>query len=321
MEYLFIAILLSFSALFSGLTLGFLGLDKSELERKRKLGNPKAEAVYQVRKNNNLLLVTLLVGNVLVNAVLSVLLASFTTGFVAVAVSTFLIVIFGEIVPQAFFAKYALDVGYYFVPVVRLLLFLFYPVAAPIAWVLEQVMGAEEDTIWSKEELSEIIKDHEDSKDSELDSDEEKVLLGALTYSDKKAGEVMTHKDDCYLLSEGTLLTESVLRNIKEMGFTRVPVYYKKRRNIVGVLFTKDLITLQETKPLAEVYRPETILQARTDEALDDLLNRFIRKKMHMAYVVNTEGGFAGLVTLEDIVEEIINTEIEDETDGDEWTT
>lgn len=315
MEYIYIGFLLLFSALFSGLTLGFLGLDKSELERKRKLGNPKAEKIYEVRENSNLLLVTLLVGNVLVNAVLSVVLATYTTGVIAVAASTFLIVIFGEILPQAFFAKYALEVGYRFVPVVRVLLWAFYPVAFPIAWTLEKMMGKEEDTIWSKEELAEVIKDHEDSHFSALDSDEEKVILGALTYSDKKAGEVMTHRDDCFLLSEGTMLTESVLRNIKEQGFTRVPVYYKKHRNIVGVLFTKDLITLQENRPLSEVYRPDTILHAATSESLDDLLNKFIRSRIHMAYVTNGENKFVGLITLEDIVEEIINTEIEDETD------
>jgi len=316
MEYLLIALLLTLSALFSGLTLGFLGLDKSELERKRKLGNEKAEAVYEVRKNNNLLLVTLLVGNVLVNAVLSVLLASFTSGVVAVAFSTFLIVIFGEIIPQAFFAKYALEVGYFFVPIVRFLLIVFYPIAFPIAWILEKVMGKEDDTIWSKEELAEVIKSHEDSDHSELDSDEEKVILGALTYSDKKAGEVMTPKEDCFLLSEGTMLTESVLRDIKQRGHTRVPIYYKKQRNIVGVLFTKDLITLHETKPLGGVYRPDTILQANTNEALDDLLNKFIRNRIHMAYVVNADNKFVGLITLEDIAEEIINTEIHDETDS-----
>ena len=317
MEYIIITVLLLFSALFSGLTLGFLGLDRSELERKRKLGNLKAEMVYQVRKNGNQLLVTLLVGNVLVNAILSVVLASYTTGVLAVAVSTFLIVIFGEILPQAFFAKYALEVGYRFVPLIKILLWLFAPVAYPLAWALERIIGEEEDTIWSKEELAEVIKDHEDSANSELDSDEEKVILGALTYSDKKAGEVMTHKHECFLLSEGTMLTNSVLRNIKEQGYTRVPVYYKKRQTIVGVLFTKDLITLQENRPLAEIYRPESILRAESDEALDDLLNKFIRQRIHMAYVVNNDNQFVGLITLEDIVEEIINTEIEDESDDE----
>ena len=317
MEVLYIVVLLGFSALFSGLTLGFLGLDRSELVRKRKLGNTKAEAILAVRENGNILLVTLLVGNVLVNAVLSVLLASYTNGPIAVVIATALIVVFGEILPQAFFAKYALEFGYRFVPIVKMLIIIFYPISFPVAWILERVMGKEEDTIWSKEELAEVIKDHENSFDSELDSDEEKMILGALTYSDKKAGEIMTHRDDCFLLSEGTMLTQSVLRNIKEQGYTRIPVYYKKRRNIVGVLFTKDLITLHENKPLAEVYRTDAVLQVRTNDSLDDVLNQFIRSRIHIAYVTNSDNHFVGLITLEDIVEEIINTEIRDETDDD----
>ena len=318
MEYLIITILLLLSALFSGLTLGFLGLDRSELERKTKLGNEKAAAVLGIRKNNNQLLVTLLLGNVFVNAFLSVILAGFTNGFAAVAISTFLIVLFGEILPQAFFSKYALDIGYFFVPVVRFFIFILYPLTWPIAWVLERILGREEDTIFTREEISEMIKDHEDHHLSDLDSDEERVILGALTYSDKKAGEIMTYRDECYVIAEGTMLTESVLRNIKDSGYSRIPVYYRKRRNMVGVLYVKDLITLSEAKPVAEVYREDALLQVRTDETLDTVLNRFILNKKHMAYVINTENQFVGLLTLEDIVEEIIKVEIEDETDAEE---
>lgn len=317
-QYLFIFVLLSLSALFSGLTLGFLGLDKSELARKKRLGDKKAAAIYSVRKDNNQLLVTLLLGNVLVNAVLSIVLASYMTGVLAVASATFLIVIFGEILPQAFFAKHSLGIGYYFVPFVKILLHLFSPIAYPLAWMLEKVLGTEGDTIWSKAELAEVIRSHEDSEESELDRDEEKVILGALTYSDKKAGEIMTPRTNCFMLSEGTMLTESVLRNIKQQGYTRIPIYYKKHRNILGVLFSKDLITLREVKPVNTVYRPDTILQTRTDEPLDSLLNKFIKKHIHMAYVLNVEGAFVGLITLEDIVEEIINTEIKDESDNDD---
>lgn len=317
MEFVYIVVLLAFSALFSGLTLGFLGLDRSELVRKKKLGNEKAATILRVRANGQLLLVTLLVGNVLVNAVLSILLASYTSGPIAVVIATSLIVIFGEILPQAFFSRHALEVGYRFVPIILVLIVIFYPISYPIAWVLERIMGKEEDTIWTKAELAEVIKDHESSHDSELDSDEEKMLLGALTYSDKKAGEIMTPRDRCFLLSEGTMLTQSVLRNIKEQGYTRIPIYYKKRRNIVGVLFTKDLITLHENKPLAEVYRTDAILQARTNDSLDDMLNQFIHSRIHIAYVTNSDNHFVGLITLEDIVEEIINTEIHDETDDE----
>lgn len=315
MVYIISAILLVFSALFSGLTLGLLSLDKSDLLRKVKLGNLDAEKIYLVRENSNLLLVTLLVGNVLVNALLSVYLGSLLSGVWAVMISTVLIVVFGEILPQAFFQRHVLRYGSYFVPVVRVLIFILWPIAYPLAIVLEKLLGSEDETVWTRQELGEIIKDHEDSDLSDLDSDEQKILLGALGFSEKKAGEVMTHRDSCFMLSIDTMLTESVLRHIKNTGYTRIPVFEEKKRNIVGILYTKDLITVNPNIPLSEVYREGRILETTTDETLDDLLNMFTSQKTHMAYVLSAQNELIGLVTLEDIVEEIIMTEIVDEDD------
>lgn len=315
MTYLISIVLLAFSALFSGLTLGLLSLDKTELERKIKLGDKDAEKIYKVRKNGTILLVTLLVGNVLVNAILSVFLGSLMSGVWAIAASTILIVLFGEIIPQAFFARHALQFGSKFVPIVRGLVWVMYPIAYPVSLILEKIIGKETETVWSRKELVEIIKDHEDSEFSDLDSDEEKVILGALTYSDKKAGEIMTHRDRCFVLCIDTMLTESVLKHIKDTGHTRIPIYEDQKRNIIGILYTKDLITLRTNIPISQIYRPGAIIKTETDETLDDLLNIFIQKKIHMGYVINSQNSFVGLITLEDIVEEIIKTEIIDENE------
>jgi len=129
MTYFIILVLILFSALFSGLTIGLLGLDKSELEIKMKTGDKNAVKIYSVRKNGNLLLVTLLLGNVLVNSILSVYLGNLFTGVIAVLVSTALIVIFGEILPQAIFYRHAMKFGVYFVPLVKLFQIILFPIA------------------------------------------------------------------------------------------------------------------------------------------------------------------------------------------------
>jgi metal transporter CNNM len=129
MTYLIIFILILFSALFSGLTIGLLGLDKSELERKIKIGDKLALKIYSVRKNGNLLLVTLLLGNVLVKSILSVYLGDMFSGVVAVLASTALIVIFCEILPQAIFYRHAMKIGVYFVPVVKLFQLILFPIS------------------------------------------------------------------------------------------------------------------------------------------------------------------------------------------------
>jgi metal transporter CNNM len=147
MDYLIITFLILFSALFSGLTIGFLGLDKTELLRKKKLGSKKAGRIITIRENGNFLLVVLLLGNVLTNSILAVFLGDKFSGITAVAFSTALIVVFGEILPQAIFHRHALSVGYYFVPIVRFFQFIFFPIAYPTAKALDYFLGSEKETI------------------------------------------------------------------------------------------------------------------------------------------------------------------------------
>jgi metal transporter CNNM len=244
MTYLIILILILFSALFSGLTIGLLGLDKSELEIKMKTGDKRAVKIYSVRKNGNLLLVTLLLGNVLVNSILSVYLGDMFSGLIAVIFSTALIVVFGEILPQAIFYRHAMLIGMYFVPVVKLFQLIFFPVAWPIAKILDKFLGEERMTVLSKEEMSEMIKSHEDSVESEIDNDEESILLGALSFSDKKVKEIMTPKNVVFMLEENEILDDRVLTEVKNSGFSRIPIYQEKEDKIVGVLNVKSLINL-----------------------------------------------------------------------------
>lgn len=316
MDYLIIFILIIFSALFSGLTIGFLGLNKNELERKAYLKNKKAIKVITIRKDANFLLVVLLLGNVLINSILSIFLGNLFSGVVAVMISTFLIVIFGEILPQAIFYRHALSIGYYFVPIVKFFQIVFYPIAKPISKILDKFLGDEEDTIWSKSEIKEIIKSHEDSEDSEIDRDEESIILGALSFSDKKVKQVMTPKSVVFSIEENRILDNSFFADVKKYGFSRIPVYRESEDDIVGVLNVKSLINLGEGKKVYDIYNRKKILNVLEDEKLDTVLNNFIKKKTHMACVKNIHGTFLGIITMEDIIEEILSTEIVDETDN-----
>ena len=142
-QIIMIILLILLSALFSGLTLGLMGLDKTGLEIVMESEDPVAAAnariIYPVRKNGNQLLCTLLLGNVAVNALLSILLADKAGGAVGFISSTFLIVIFGEIIPQAACSRYALVVGSKTVPLVKVIMVLVYPIAKPLAFCLDKV--------------------------------------------------------------------------------------------------------------------------------------------------------------------------------------
>ena len=126
MDYFIVIILVAFSGVFSGLTLGFFSLGKDDLERKAELKDKDAIKVYKIRKDGNLLLCTLLIGNVAVNSAISIFLGSITSGVAAGFIATSLIVIFGEIIPQATFSRYALIVGARLAWLVRLFIFIFF---------------------------------------------------------------------------------------------------------------------------------------------------------------------------------------------------
>lgn len=309
--------LIALSGLFSGLTLGLYSIDKTELSRKTELGDKQAERVQRVRNRGNLLLVSLLLGNVAVNAAISIILGTVASGLVAGLVATGLIVIFGEIIPQASCARYAMLVGYHTAWIVELIMIILYPIAKPIAWVLDKVLGQELRTIWSKRELEHIIRMHEDDPRSTVDADEERILLGALSFSEKTVEQVMTPRKYVYEIQKKTVLNQKQLHEIRERGFTRVPVYAKDPNNIVGVLYAKDLIGVDpdDDKLVEKMMRTTELIHVSRRRKLDSLLNMMIKRRAHLAVVTEKSGKFVGIVTMEDVVEEIIGREIIDEDD------
>ncbi len=315
MDYFIITLLIICSGLFSGLTLGYFSLNKNDLARKAELGDVAVKKVYQLRRRGNLLLCTLLIGNVAVNAALSIFLGSLTSGFTAGLVATFLIVVFGEIVPQAAFSRYALIFGSKLAGFTRLMLIVFYPITAPIAWVLDKILGDELDTIYSKKELIKLVEEHEDNPASDIDADEERIIKGALSFSEKKVKTIMTPAKKMVAISAKERISESTLRFITQSGHSRIPVYENNKNQVVGVLYVKDLIGKEIIgKTVGELARSQIIFVAE-DKPLDDLLDDFKKTKNHLFIVVNKKGEVSGLVTIEDVLEEILGVEIVDEFD------
>lgn len=317
MVYLIVIILVVLSGLFSGLTIGMFSISISALERKIRLGDKRAIKIFPIRQNGSLLLCTLLLGNVAVNSAMAIFLGSISTGFIAGLISTGLIVVLGEIFPQAIFARYALSFGAATIWIVKIFIYLFYPIAKPLSILLDTLLGKEIPPIWSKQEIKEIIRHHEDSPESTIDADEERIVLGALTYSEKKAYDIMTPKPVVFYLNSESVLTDKLLNEIKEKGFSRIPVYTDNQDNMDSILFTKDLIGFNSSQnyKVANLARKDKMLLVDEEIMLDNLLNMLIKNKTHMAFIFNEFGVFNGIVTLEDIIEEILSVEIVDEAD------
>eukprot|EP00634_Sargassococcus_sp_CCMP2135_P011481 CAMPEP_0198653010 /NCGR_PEP_ID=MMETSP1467-20131203/6772_1 /TAXON_ID=1462469 /ORGANISM="unid. sp., Strain CCMP2135" /LENGTH=910 /DNA_ID=CAMNT_0044388957 /DNA_START=81 /DNA_END=2813 /DNA_ORIENTATION=+ len=279
------------SGLFSGLTLGLLGLDKTGLEIVIGGGTEEektwARKVLPVREDGNRLLCTLLLGNVIVNSGLSIFAANLFDSLFGLFISTGLIVIFGEILPQATCSRHALRVGASTVQLVKLFTMLLAPVAIPLAKGLDLLLEEDVGTVHTRKEMLQYMKVH--VRRGELDTESGNVMKGALEMKEKPVSDVMTPLEDIYMLPAQTRLNFNVVRDIFEHGFSRVPVFRGDRENIVGLLFVKDLIFVdpEDETPIASLL---SIFKRRlqiVDETntLDDVLRIFKRGRGHLALV------------------------------------
>ncbi|KAM3925155.1 metal transporter CNNM4 isoform 2-T2 [Leptodactylus fuscus] len=330
LQAIIIAVLLSLSGIFSGLNLGLMALDPMELRVVQRCGSERerryAAKIEPVRRQGNYLLCSLLLGNVLVNTTLTTLLDELIgSGLWAVAASTMGIVVLGEIVPQALCSRHGLAVGANTLWLTRVFMVLTFPVAYPVSRLLDCVLGQEIGTVYNREKLLEMLKVTEPY--SGLVREEMNIIQGALELRTKTVEDVMTKVEDCFMLRNDAILDFNTMSSIMESGYTRIPVYENERSNIVDILYVKDLafVDPDDCTPLSTITRfySHPVHFVFSDTKLDAVLEEFKKGKSHLAIVqkVNSEGEgdpfyeVMGLVTLEDVIEEIIKSEILDESD------
>ncbi len=329
--YTIIIVLVLFSAFFSGLTLALMGLDTSGLEIVMSGDDPMlsraASNIYPVRKDGNLLLCTLLLGNVAVNTLLGILMADITSGTVGFLSSTALIVVFGEIIPQATFSRYALQVGEKAVPIMKVIICIFYIIAKPLAFCLDKILGHEIGITYSKTELGKLLDMHVMA--GQLNPEEGDAMKGALQYRDMTVGEVMTPLEHTFMLNVEDKLNFETMATIFKTGYSRIPVYEDVPSNVIGMLFVKDLIfinPIDETpvRNFVQIFgRGAHVIWQ--DDKLGDVLSTLKAGHCHLALVKNVNQGvdgqdpfyeIVGIITLEDIIEIILGDQIVDETDA-----
>ncbi|TPP59918.1 Metal transporter cnnm2 [Fasciola gigantica] len=329
-QIILIITLFFLSGLFSGLNLGLMSLDKTELRIIEMAGDPKekiyAKAIRPVREKGNLLLCTLLLGNVLVNTSLTILMDDLTgSGLFAVIGSTIGITIFGEIMPQAVCSRHGLAIGAKTLWLTKLFMFITFPVAFPVSFVLDKILGEEMGQVYNREKLGVLIR--EQAVAGTVATDEMNIITGALALTTKTVSDVMTPLSDAFMLCYSDVLDFNTMNDIYSHGYTRIPVFEGDRRNIRAVLNVKDLafINTEDSVPVSTVcdFYNRSIIIVLDSTNLEAMLKEFRQGRAHMAFVERlvTEGEgdpyreMIGLVTLEDVIEEIIQAEIVDETD------
>nr|XP_015003573.1 metal transporter CNNM2 isoform X2 [Macaca mulatta] len=330
LQVIFISLLLCLSGMFSGLNLGLMALDPMELRIVQNCGTEKeknyAKRIEPVRRQGNYLLCSLLLGNVLVNTTLTILLDDIAgSGLVAVVVSTIGIVIFGEIVPQAICSRHGLAVGANTIFLTKFFMMMTFPASYPVSKLLDCVLGQEIGTVYNREKLLEMLRVTDPYND--LVKEELNIIQGALELRTKTVEDVMTPLRDCFMITGEAMLDFNTMSEIMESGYTRIPVFEGERSNIVDLLFVKDLafVDPDDCTPLKTItkFYNHPLHFVFNDTKLDAMLEEFKKGKSHLAIVqrVNNEGEgdpfyeVLGIVTLEDVIEEIIKSEILDETD------
>jgi len=355
MSLVFAGLLVMLSGLFSGLTLGLMSLDTIGLQILEEAGEPQerihAKAILPIRKKGNLLLCTLLLGNTMVNALIAILLAGLTSGLLGGIISTLLIVILGEIIPQAACSRHGLVIGAYSIWIVRFFMLLFLPIAWPISLVLDKVLGKDLGTVYTQDELKKLIKIHVENPDAAMESrlthQDHQLITGALEYKMKRVKEVMTDLDKCFMMELNTRLTFQIMLEIYKSGFTRIPIYKTTRPNVVGILFVKDLILVDpddevEVRAILSFHGDRSagyVRRVSDNVTLDRVFKYFKTSFIHLLFACESEVSIedlnedassgihldnysrqppkiSGIISLEDVLEEVIQEEIIDETDN-----
>ena len=332
---LFIAdfVLLLLAALFAGLTLSVMGLDTVSLEIIADSGSEPdksyARDILPLRQLGNQLLCTLILGNVMVNTLIAQITDSVVHGWVATILSTAIITLGGEIVPQALMSAHALQVGSKSAPLVRFFIVIFFPLCKPLSMFLDRVIGRDPGQIYDRNELKKLMFMHAaHSSESGLGAAELELMMGAMELHEKTVTSVMTPLSEMFMLEANEHLNEETIQTISEHGHSRIPVYQTHRNNIVGVLFAKDLLMInpeENTKIMQLVkfyHRKCHVVPSETK--LISMLKYFQTGKSHIAIVQEVQQRLQGdpyyevkgLVTMEDVIEELIHSEIFDEFDN-----
>lgn len=309
-------ILVGFSAVCSGLNVALMSLDLRDLQRKAKLGNIHAKRVLPYRRNPHLALAAILLTNIAAVSATSLVLESVFVGLIAGIIATLGTVIFGEILPQALFSRRALHYCSRFRFVMQTMIIVTYPISKPLQLLLDSLFKSEPARLQSRHELGIMINEHLGQDESELDNDEVEIIRGALQLSEKKIKDIMQPIENVFWLTLDTQLTDAKIDEIKAAGRSRMPVFNNAMTQCYGVLLMKELVDIdfdENDYRVDDLYlHPVRPIGSRT--ALDTLLRRFISTGTHLM-PVEKDDKIVGIVTIEDLIEEIVGHEIEDETD------
>ncbi|RZD40956.1 MAG: hemolysin [Thaumarchaeota archaeon] len=319
-----LAVLIGLSGFFSGLEVALVGIRKSKVVQLFNEGEKGSKALHKLKMNPSWMMSSVNLGNNLVNVGASALATSVAIRMfgndglaIAVGIMTFLILVFGEITPKTYCNANSTKVALRYAPVLLAFSYVFYPVVKFFEIITRGVVKVTGSSYTPPPITEEDIKGVIDQGLAEkaLEKEERELVHGALNFDDTVIRSVMTPRTKMFTLNSKMLLFEA-LPQINQSGHSRIPIFGDTREDIVGFIHVRDV--LKELEKDNKMVSLEQIARkavfASQEKMVSGLLKEMKGRKTHMAIVIDEHGGVEGLVTLEDLLEEIVG-EIEDETD------
>ena len=320
-------VLLACSALISGAEVAFFSLTRSDIDNGLEQKSTAFQIIARLLERPKKLLATILVANNFINIGIVILFASLggylfhniSIGWVRflleVVVVTFLILLFGEILPKIYANRNRIKFAMFMAQPMKVLDFIFSPVSLPMRAItmgIHNKLGKQKSNL-SVDQLSQAL---ELTSEHETTMEEHKILQGIVSFGNTDTKQVMRPRIDIFALSNDLKYSEIIPEVIKN-GYSRIPIYKDTIDNVVGILYVKDLLPYLDRKQFDWTALLREPFFVPENKKLDDLMAEFQEKKVHLAVVVDEYGGTSGLVSLEDVIEEIVG-DISDEFDDDD---
>jgi gliding motility-associated protein GldE len=328
--FILVALLIC-SALISGAEVAFFSLTPSDFLGDNGKRTNAQKIVTRLLEKPKKLLATILVANNTINIAIVLLFDTVTDEFfgnmnavflginfkflIEVGIVTFLILLFGEILPKVYASRNNVKFSNLMAYPLNVLDFLISPLSTPMRAVtiyIHDKLGKQKGFL-SVDHLSQAL---EMTRDEDTTHEEQKILRGIVSFGNTDTKQVMRPRMDIFALKENQTYKE-IIPEIVENGFSRIPVYKENIDQVSGILYVKDLLPFLDRKDFEWTSLLREPYFIPENKKLDDLLNEFKDKKIHLAIVVDEYGGTSGLVSLEDIIEEIVG-DISDEFDDED---
>lgn len=327
--FVLLFLLLFFSALVSGAEVALFSLTRTDIEEGLEQKSKRIQIISRLLERPKKLLATILVANNFINIGIVILFAylgetvfeSMTSSIlrfiVEVVIVTFLILLFGEILPKIYANRNRVKFATFMAHPLNVLDVLLSPLSLPmrsITITIHNKLGKQKSNL-SVDQLSQALSL---TSEEHTSKEEQKILEGIVSFGNTDTKQVMRPRIDIFALSVDQKYTE-IMQEIVENGYSRIPVYRENIDKIEGILYVKDLLPYIDRKQFDWTSLLREPFFVPENKKLDDLMAEFQEKKVHLAVVVDEYGGTSGLISLEDIIEEIVG-DISDEFDDEDLT-